>query len=96
MTATPRKVSPSCPHCGDALQALRIPDGGGWEPGNHWVCFNDECPYYRDGWEWMREKYEVKASYRYRIVDTPGAKASPIAVWSPTALRDHIIADPTI
>lgn len=38
----------------------------------------------------MQEKYSVKTSYRYRVDPTTGA-ASPLAVWSPEALKDRIL-----
>ena len=40
----------------------------------------------------MMEKYEAKASYRYRLDPKTGA-ASPLAVWSETAMLDRIIKD---
>jgi hypothetical protein len=67
-----------------------MPNETGWEGPYQWACFNNECSYYREGWDWMWEKYRAKVSYRYREV--PGCpKASPLAVWSDTAIVDHII-----
>jgi hypothetical protein len=79
-----------CPHCGEKLQAFELPDNTGWEGDFQLACFNDECPYYVGGWEHMQANYAVRASYRYRV-DPPSGKASPLAVWSPTALKDRII-----
>jgi len=42
------------------------------------------------GWQHMEEHYAVKASYRYRI-DPATGKASPLAVWSATAIKDRIL-----
>jgi len=81
-----------CPHCGATLKPIELPDNTGWDGQYHYVCFNDECSYYKEGWDWMFERYEVKASYRYRI-DPDSGTASPIAVWSPTALLDRIAED---
>jgi hypothetical protein len=81
---------PTCPHCDAALEPFKLPDEGGWDSDFHVACFNDECPYYVKGWQWMQERYGVKSSYRYRL-DPATGKASPIAVWSPTALRDRIM-----
>lgn len=80
-----------CPHCGAELQALRLPEEAGWGERRHWVCFEDRCPYFVEGWAWMWEKYEVKASYRFRVVDAATGRASPLPVWSKSALRDRII-----
>lgn len=38
----------------------------------------------------MKEKYSVAASYRYRV-DPETGEISPLAVWSPIALRDRIV-----
>jgi hypothetical protein len=87
---SPSDESHTCPHCGERLRPFELPDGTGWDSPYHLACFNDECSYYREGWDWMMEKYEVKASYRYRV-DPDSGKASPIPVWSADALRDRII-----
>ena len=81
-----------CPHCNASMRRISLPDNTGWDGPFHFVCFNDECAYYKEGWDWMFEKYEVKASYRYRINPETG-QASPIAVWSETALVNLIVED---
>jgi hypothetical protein len=83
----------TCPHCGVQLRPFRMPDGGGWDLEPQWACFNDDCPYYREGWDWMWEQYRAKASYRYRVADPATGRSSPLAVWSPTAIRDLILED---
>jgi len=80
----------SCPHCGQTLQAFELPESSGWDTGFHLACFNDDCPYYRRGWERMAREYSVKASYRYRVNPATG-KALPLAVWSAEALKNRII-----
>jgi hypothetical protein len=82
-----------CPHCGEKLRAFELPDNTGWSQAHQWACFNDECPYFKDGWDWMWQHYEVRASYRYRIVNQESGLAQPLAVWSKTAIRDRIIDD---
>jgi hypothetical protein len=81
---------PLCPHCGQPLAPFALPDEGGWDAPFHVACFNDDCPYFRRGWEWMESRYGVKASYRYRVDPTSG-EASPLAVWSAAALRDRLL-----
>jgi hypothetical protein len=56
------------------------------------ACFNDECPYYVRGWAWMEQQFGVKSSYRYRV-DPRSGWASPLPVWSPTALRSSLLPD---
>jgi hypothetical protein len=79
-----------CPHCGAPLQPFELPDQGGWDIEFHIACFNDDCDYYRKGWEWMEEKFGVRSSYRYRLNPASGT-ASPLAVWSPDAIKSRIL-----
>ncbi|MEW6071566.1 MAG: hypothetical protein AB1726_03090 [Planctomycetota bacterium] len=82
-----------CPHCGACLDRITLPDGSGWEGQFHLVCFNDDCPYFKEGWSWMWEQYKIHASYRYRILNPRTGYASPLPVWSETAIRDRIVKD---
>jgi len=79
-----------CPHCNQALTPFSLPDAGGWDAPFHMACFNDDCPYFQRGWEWMESQYGVKASYRHRV-DPATGQASPLPVWSRAALRDRIL-----
>ncbi len=85
---------PVCPHCGQFLIRFELPDNTGWQGEFQLACFNDECPYFVRGWEHMKEHYAARASYRHRIDPTTG-HASPLAVWSYTALRDRILDEIT-
>jgi len=82
----------SCPHCGGPLARFELPEAG-FDHEFDLACFNDDCPYYVRGWTWMLEQFGVKTSYRYRVDSLTGL-ASPIPVWSPTALRCRIIDAP--
>ena len=74
------------------MTAWQAPDNSSWGSAEMLVCFNDECPYYVRGWEWMRAQYDVTASYRHRY--NPATKqGGPLPVWSPTAHRDAIITE---
>jgi hypothetical protein len=87
-----RRCSVQCPHCDTEMLRWRPPTEGAWEEEFQYVCFNDECPYYVRGWEWMQEKFQVRASYRHRFMPKSG-KESPLPVWSPEAHRDMILTD---
>lgn len=63
-----------------------------WGYHFQYVCFNDECPYYKKGWEWMKSHFNQKVSYRHRYDPTTG-ESGPLPVWSETALRDGIIEE---
>ena len=66
------------------------PDGATWTGGFQYVCFNDECPYFVRGWEWMERKYGVGASYRHRF-DPATGQSGPLPVWSESDFRSSII-----
>ncbi len=89
----PERRPSQCPHCGKSLASVWLPETL-YEHEWHLVCFNDECPYYVRGWAWMEQQYGVRTSYRYRV-ERDNGHASPLPVWSPTALRGSIVADPT-
>ena len=65
-----------------------------WAGAEQYVCFNDDCPYYVRGWTWMRERFNVTASYRYRF-DPATGEAGPLPVWSAEALKNQIVEDPS-
>ncbi len=81
-----------CPHCGAEMLRWFTPPESSWGIGYHYVCFNDECTYYKRGWEWMQSQYARKASYRHRYDPFTG-DAGPLPVWSPLALREGIIPE---
>lgn len=82
----------TCPHCKATLARFALPEAG-FDHEYDYACFNDDCPYYVRGWTWMFEQFGVKTSYRYRV-DSQSGLASPIPVWSPTALRCRILDAP--
>lgn len=83
---------PRCPHCGAALLRWRTPPASSWGERWHWVCFNDACPNFVEGWAWMATQYNVHASYRYRL-DPETGESGPLPVWSATAHRDRILTE---
>jgi predicted RNA-binding Zn-ribbon protein involved in translation (DUF1610 family) len=63
------QVKPKCPHCGEEMNLWEVPpitcgDGLGWGTPYLYICFNDECPLYIEGWKNLEENYAHKASYR--------------------------------
>jgi hypothetical protein len=82
----------ACPHCGSRLKKWLVPDGASWDEEFFYVCFDDDCSYYKEGWNWMKEQYSQEGSYRYMVNPTTGS-SSPLPVWSDSATREMIVED---
>ena len=88
---------PLCPHCGMEMSIWEVPpfsfsDGLGWGTPYLFVCFNNECPLYVQGWENLEEHYGHKASYR--CMNYPGTKQFEcIPVFSQIGGTGQIIDD---
>jgi hypothetical protein len=68
---------PVCPHCKKEMVLWEVPpinfsDGLGWGTPYLFVCFNDDCPSYRKGWDHLKDTMEAPASYR--CINEPGQK----------------------
>ena len=74
------------------MEKWALPEASTWDEEFNYVCFNDECPYFVRGWEWMKEQYKSHASYRH-CVDPRTGHSRPLPVWSNTALKNEIIRD---
>ena len=60
---------PRCPHCGEEMHLWEVPpinfsDGLGWGTPFLFLCFNDECSLYKQGWKDMEENFAQRASMR--------------------------------
>lgn len=89
---TSNKSQYSCPHCDSRLMPWRSPDMTSWGGNIQYICFNDDCEYFVGGWKWMKEKYDVVASYRHRL-DPETGETGPLPVWSRTALKTNVVSE---
>lgn len=69
------KPKPVCPKCQTEMNLWEVPpihmgDGLGWGTPYMYVCFNDNCQVYKDGWQNMEDNFGHTASYRY--INYPG------------------------
>ncbi|MCD6161546.1 MAG: ogr/Delta-like zinc finger family protein [candidate division Zixibacteria bacterium] len=79
-----------CPHCGQKMSKWASPQDSTWGVEFQYICFNDECPYFIKGWEWMLAQFNQHASYRHRYNPQTG-ESGPLPVWSNEALKNSII-----
>jgi hypothetical protein len=68
---------PKCPHCSQEMSVWEVPpfsfgDGLGWGVPYLYLCFNDDCPLFQQGWGHIQETYAHKASYR--CMNYPGTQ----------------------
>lgn len=86
---------PKCPHCSREMSLWEVPpitfsDGLGWGTPYLYVCFNDECPVYQQGWDNLKENYAHNASYR--CMNYPGTETFELMpVFSPVGATGQII-----
>jgi hypothetical protein len=80
----------NCPYCGQKMSKWMPSPDSSWGTDIQLVCFNDDCPYYKEGWEWMKAHFNRKVSYRHRYNPRTGEKG-PLPVYSPDALKGGII-----
>ena len=91
------KEALKCQHCGKKMSKWatpQMPFGGSttWTSEFLYVCFNDRCPYFVKGWDWMWNNYHRHVSYRHTL-DPATGRTCPVPVKSKTALKDCIIEE---
>lgn len=89
------RPKPRCPHCGEEMNLWEVPpvnvgDGLGWGTPYLYICFNDNCSCYQQGWDHMKENYAQTASYR--SINYPGTETFEIIpVFSSMGGRGQVI-----
>ena len=91
---------PSCPHCSMEMKLWEVPpitvgDGLGWGAPFLYLCFNDDCPLFQQGWDNMMENYAHTASYR--CMNYPGTEQYElIPVFSDQGGRGQIVDEEVV
>ncbi len=84
-----------CPHCNERLSCCHAPefhvgDGLGWGTEIFFICMNDECSLFVNGWKHIEETYCHVGSYRYMLL--PGAtKGETMMVAGRNAFTGNIV-----
>lgn len=92
---------PHCPHCDQEMNLWEVPpvnvgDGLGWGVPYLYLCFNDECPVYMEGWENMRTNYGRSSSYRCMCYPGESNNYELMPVFSPIGATGQIIDDEVV
>jgi hypothetical protein len=91
---------PKCPNCDTEMNLWEVPniamgDGLGWGTPYLFICFNDNCPMYVNGWDNIKDNYAHNASYR--CMSFPGTtQFECIPVFSPEGAKGQIIDDQVV
>jgi len=90
-----RQKKPVCPHCGQEMVMWECPpvnfsDGLGWGTPYLYVCFNDNCPPFLEGWKNIMENYATAASYRC-ICDPMSGTMDSMVVYSREGASGYVI-----
>ncbi len=86
---------PVCPHCRTELSCCEAPpfhigDGLGWGSEVLYICLNDDCPMFVNGWKQIEIQYGHNSSYRY--MQLPGSgEANAMMVGSSDAFKGSVI-----
>jgi len=81
---------PVCPYCKKEMKKWKVPVASTWENEFFYVCFNENCPYFIEGWQYMWETQKTYASYRCKF-DPNSGKYMPLPAWSVNALKENIM-----
>jgi len=88
---------PKCPHCNEEMKLWEAPlinvsDGLGWGSPFLFLCFNDDCPLYTQGWKDMEENFAQRASMR--CFNYPGTEQYEcMPVFSPMGATGQVLDD---
>ncbi len=91
---------PLCPHCDKEMSLWEVPeinfsDGLGWGEPYLFVCFNDDCKLFKEGWDDLLEQVGHISSYR--CMNYPGTeKFELMPVFSQQGGQGQVIDDQSI
>ncbi len=91
------KERPACPACHNEMEIWEVPpmtfsDGLGWGVPYLFVCFNEECPTYLQGWDHIEGSYGHTASCR-NICYPDSRNFECMPVFSSQGARAQIVTD---
>jgi len=94
------RPKPRCPYCNEEMNLWEVPpvnvgDGLGWGTPYLYICFNDNCSCYQQGWDHMKKTYAHTASYR--SINYPGTETFEIIpVFSSMGGRGQVVDEQVV
>ncbi|MBU1172614.1 MAG: HEAT repeat domain-containing protein [Proteobacteria bacterium] len=91
---------PLCPHCQGEMNLWEVPpisfsDGLGWGVPFLFICFNDDCPLFKQGWDELLEQVGQKSSVR--CMNYPGTtQFEMLPVFSSFGGTGQLVTDDTV
>jgi hypothetical protein len=91
---------PVCPHCNNKMKIWECPEtglscGSGWGTPYLFVCLNDACPPFVNGWESMKKGYGRNCSYR--CISFPDSQGTEMMmVFSPVDCQSGVLDETAI
>ncbi len=84
-----------CPHCGATMNKWQVPpfhfsDGLGWGSDHLFICFNDECGFYKKSWNHMDTHFGQSMGYRHMLNPASGEPGA-IPVGNQDAMKGNIL-----
>ena len=91
---------PVCPHCGKEMKIWECAEtglscGSGWGTPYLFVCMNDACPPFVNGWDAMKRGYGRKCSYRC-ICFPDSQKAEMMMVFSHADCQSELLDEAVV
>ena len=82
-----------CPYCGEKMRKWAVPDNPfaqTWDNDFMYICFNDACSYFVNGWDFMYRDGNRGVSYRL-MYNPEKDRCMPIPVPTRQALKEGIL-----
>jgi len=79
-----------CPYCNLKMSKWTGDAVYSWGGEVLYICFNDDCDYYKRGWDHTFKTIGIKASYRHRF-DPNTCQEGPFPVSTAEVWKDGII-----
>jgi hypothetical protein len=82
-------INYQCPHCKSSCECVQTDELSDWGGATLYICFNDNCPFFRNSFQTMRMQGAI-GGYRFYWSENTGNEGS-LLVLTDNSYRDRII-----